>query len=113
MKSAQRPMWFMLLAVLALLWNLFGLYSFYVHVSATPEVIVQSYDTLKLPDVYAVLAYYLTHRDEVHAYLARRAAEADALRREIEAVQPARPDLRERLLRRARMQEGGRDPSAQ
>ena len=39
MKSAQRPMWFMLVAVLALLWNLFGLYSFYVHVSATPEVI--------------------------------------------------------------------------
>lgn len=55
---------------------------------ATPETIVQSYDTLKLPDVYAVLAYYLTHQDEVHAYLARRDAEADALRREIEAAFP-------------------------
>ena len=39
MKSAQRPMWFMLVAVLALLWNLFGLYSFYVHATATPEVV--------------------------------------------------------------------------
>jgi uncharacterized protein (DUF433 family) len=27
---------------------------------ATPEAIVQSYDTLKLPDVYAVVSYYLS-----------------------------------------------------
>ena len=61
---------------------------------ATPEAIVQSYDTLALPDVYAVLAFYLIHQEDVHAYLARRDAEADALRREIEAYSPrtgARP----------------------
>ncbi len=39
MSAVQRPMWFRWVAVLALLWNLFGLYSFYYHVSASPAVI--------------------------------------------------------------------------
>ena len=39
MKTVPRPLWFVLVAVLALLWNLFGLFSFYVHVTAGPEVI--------------------------------------------------------------------------
>ena len=39
---------------------------------ATPEAIVQSYSTLKLPDVYAVIAYYLRHRQQVEEYLAKR-----------------------------------------
>lgn len=39
MKTVQRPLWFVLVAVLALLWNLFGLFSFYVHFTASPEVI--------------------------------------------------------------------------
>lgn len=39
MKTVQRPLWFVLVAVLAVLWNLFGLFSFYVHFTAGPEVI--------------------------------------------------------------------------
>jgi hypothetical protein len=39
MATTQRPTWFVLVAALALLWNLVGLYSFYVHVTAGPEVI--------------------------------------------------------------------------
>ena len=39
---------------------------------ATPETIVQRYSTLTLPNVYAVIAYYLRHRNEVEGYLARR-----------------------------------------
>ena len=31
---------------------------------ATPEMIVQQYDTLALPDVYAVIGCYLRHREE-------------------------------------------------
>lgn len=68
---------------------------------ATPEAIVQAYDTLELPDVYAVLAYYLAHREEVDDYMLRSEEEADAVRREIEAAQPSLPDLRGRLLARA------------
>ena len=39
MKTVPRPLWFVLVAVLALLWNLFGLLSFYLHVTATPDVV--------------------------------------------------------------------------
>jgi uncharacterized protein (DUF433 family) len=54
----------------------------------TPEEMVRAYDTLALADAYAVIAYYLRHRDEVQAYLKRRAEEADALRAKIEAERP-------------------------
>src|ERR1700685_2225108 len=54
----------------------------------TPEDMVRAYDTLVLADVHAVIAYYLRHRDEVRAYLKRRAEEAEALRAMIEAERP-------------------------
>lgn len=54
----------------------------------TPEDMVRAYDTLALADVYAVIAYYLHHRDEVRAYLKRREAEADALKAKIEGDFP-------------------------
>src|SRR4051794_1546470 len=54
----------------------------------TPEDMVGAYETLVLADVYAVIAYYLRHRDEVRAYLKRRAEEAAALRAKIEAEHP-------------------------
>src|SRR5438309_311759 len=60
---------------------------------ATPEGIVQSYDTLQLADVYAVLSWYLRHKAEVEAYLHKRAEEAVAIRQAIEAKQPDRADL--------------------
>ena len=65
---------------------------------ATPEQIVQDYDTLNLADVYAVIGYYLRHRDEVDAYLAERAAEAEELWKKIEERQGSSAGLRERLL---------------
>src|SRR5437879_1237093 len=68
---------------------------------ATPEGIVQSYDTLQLADVYAVLAWYLRHKADVDHYLRSRAAEAQAIRQKIEAGQPDRAQLRARLTARA------------
>jgi uncharacterized protein (DUF433 family) len=67
---------------------------------ATPEGIVQSYDTLKLGDVYAVLAWYLRHTSEVEDYLRKRATEAEAIRQTIEAKQPDRAALRACLMAR-------------
>jgi uncharacterized protein (DUF433 family) len=62
-----------------------------------PEKIVQSFPTLELADVYGVVSYYLHHRDEVHEYLDRRDIEANELRKEIESLQPAKQDLRDRI----------------
>jgi uncharacterized protein (DUF433 family) len=80
---------------------------------ATPEGIVQRYDTLQLPDVYAVLTWYLRNKAEVEDYLRRRAEEAETIRRTIEAKQPDRAGLRTRLLARRAQKEAGHDPSPQ
>ena len=39
MNASTRPTLFWIVAVLAVLWNLFGVFSFYYHLSATPEVV--------------------------------------------------------------------------
>jgi uncharacterized protein (DUF433 family) len=58
------------------------------HQGETPEHIIQMYPTLTLDNVYLAIGYYLRHRDAIDAYLRRMEAEAEALRREIEANQP-------------------------
>src|SRR5688500_3078362 len=67
---------------------------------ATPEAIVQRYPTAALPDVYAVIAYYLRHRDEVDAYLARREEQSEEIRQQIETRQGDLDGIRARLLAR-------------
>jgi uncharacterized protein (DUF433 family) len=65
----------------------------------TAEEILLDYPSLKLADIYAVIAYYLRHREEVGAYLEQRQRKAEEVRRKIERVCP--PDnFRERLLAR-------------
>lgn len=65
----------------------------------TPEDMLRAYDTLVLADVYAVIAYYLRHKDEVRTYLKRRKEEADSLRAKIEAEHP-RPSREDLIARR-------------
>lgn len=64
---------------------------------ATPETIVQSYPTVTLADAYAVVAYYLRHRSDVEAYLARRERKADEVQQQIESQQGDLRELRARL----------------
>src|SRR6266403_5096768 len=66
----------------------------------TPDDMVRAYDTLVLADVFAVIAYFLRHRNEVQAYLKQRAEEAEALRAKIESERP-RVTREELLARRA------------
>jgi uncharacterized protein (DUF433 family) len=54
----------------------------------TPEDMVRAYDTLLLADAHVAIACYLRHRDEVRAYLTRRAEKADDLRAKIEGEHP-------------------------
>ncbi len=68
---------------------------------ATPEQIVEDYDSLELGEVYAVISYYLQNREEVENYLANRKVERDELRRQIESRSNPQ-GIREKLLARRR-----------
>jgi len=63
------------------------------------EEIVESFDTLNLSDVYAIISYYLDHQSEVETYLQSRQQEALQLHYKIEQQFPSH-GLRERLLAR-------------
>lgn len=63
------------------------------------EEIVESFDTLNLSDVYAIIGYYLDHQSEIDTYLQVRQKEASSLQAEIEQQFPPH-GLRERLLAR-------------
>ncbi len=67
----------------------------------TPEGIVQSFDTLSLPDVYAVVSYYLANPAAVDEYLRHCDVKAETLRRKIESSQPPRENLRQLIMARA------------
>ncbi|NCJ05125.1 DUF433 domain-containing protein [Synechococcales cyanobacterium C] len=72
---------------------------------ATAEEIVYRYPSLRLGDVYASIAFYLNHQEDVEAYLKQRQQQAQ----EIRQMNEARFDpqgLRDRLLaRRVEQQE--------
>src|SRR2546430_9505532 len=68
---------------------------------ATPEAIVQSYDTLDLADVYAVVTRYLAAPAPFEDYLRQCDEAAAVTRRKIEDPQGPQGDLRAILLARA------------
>lgn len=65
----------------------------------SPEIIAENFSALKLDDIYAVIAYYLQHQDEVHKYMNQVQQDADEIRQKIESKQNLK-GLRERLLKR-------------
>jgi uncharacterized protein (DUF433 family) len=65
----------------------------------TAEQILDDFPTLNLTDIYAVIAYYLWHREVVDAYLKAREEHAAAIQREHEARWP-KEGIKERLLAR-------------
>lgn len=69
----------------------------------TPEDMIRAYDSLELADVYAIVGYYLRHREEVQSYLKRRIEEAEILRVKIESERP-RVSRDELLARRSAME---------
>jgi uncharacterized protein (DUF433 family) len=67
------------------------------------EQIHESFPSLKLADIYAVIGYYLNHREAVDEYLQQQAAKAEAIRRQIESdpqYQARVAELRERVWQR-------------
>ena len=67
---------------------------------ATPEIIAQRYATLLLPDVYAVIAWYLQNRTEVEEYLKEREKQAEEVRERITLNQGDLHSIRQKLLDR-------------
>ena len=65
----------------------------------SPESIHESYPTVTLGDIYAILTYCVRHRAEVNEYLASRSEQRSLQRAEIEARFPP-AGLRARLLAR-------------
>jgi uncharacterized protein (DUF433 family) len=65
---------------------------------STPESIVQRYPTAGLPEVYAAIAYYLRHQDEVRGYLEDRERQAEQTRKQINERQGDLSAIRRRLL---------------
>jgi uncharacterized protein (DUF433 family) len=65
----------------------------------TAEEIVSHYPALRLPDVYAVIAYYLNNEMEVRAYLNQQEEETQKIWEQIEANADYQ-SFRERLLAR-------------
>jgi uncharacterized protein (DUF433 family) len=75
---------------------------------ATPEAIVQSYDTLNLADVYAVVTRFMQAPERFEEYLRVRDEVAAEARRTIETVQGPQGNLRAILLARAKAKEEAR-----
>lgn len=67
----------------------------------TAEEIAQQYPSVRLADIYAVIAYYLANREKVEGYLSLRSSKAATVRRENEARFEPR-GVRARLLARRR-----------
>jgi uncharacterized protein (DUF433 family) len=64
---------------------------------ATAEAIVQRFPTVTLADAYAVIAYYLRHRNELDQYVSERDRKGMEVRQEILATQGDLSDIRSRL----------------
>jgi uncharacterized protein (DUF433 family) len=72
---------------------------------ATPEEICQDFPTLPLGQVYAVIAYYLSHRSKLDRYLKQEQRVAERLRRRLKKQhRDFLADLRRRILARRRAQ---------
>jgi hypothetical protein len=72
---------------------------------ATPEAIVQSYDTLNLADVYAIVSRYLAAPRPFEEYLRLRDEAAVETRRKVEESQGSQTNLRTILMARAKAKE--------
>lgn len=72
---------------------------YYFWEGSSPESIVDKFPTLTLNNVYRVIGYYLTHREELDAYLREQERAEDRLLQEIEERFPS-VGLRERLAAR-------------
>ena len=65
----------------------------------SPDALHAGFPTVPLADIYAVIAYYLAHREAVDAYLRQVDEEGNQMRQKWEALKPpvTRAELQARL----------------
>jgi uncharacterized protein (DUF433 family) len=70
----------------------------------TPEALHEAFPSVPLADIYATIAYYLAHQQEIDSYLKQRADEAEQVRERWEKRNPPPPkaELQARLDARKR-----------
>lgn len=73
------------------------------HSGFTPEEIAFQFSVLRLEEIYAAIAYYLNHRQEIDNYLDQRRQKAQQQRSEF-VQQYNLADLRQRLSDRSQAQ---------
>ena len=66
---------------------------------ASAEEIVERFPAITLSAAYATITFYLQNRTEIDAYLKRREAELEQIRRQIE-LRPEAKEFRDRLFAR-------------
>jgi uncharacterized protein (DUF433 family) len=64
-----------------------------------PEEIVHQYPSLRLPDVYSGIAYYLKHRSEIDSYIGQSREQARVVREQNETLDDPH-GIHDRLLTR-------------
>jgi len=69
------------------------------HSGHAAEEILLKYPSLELKDIYAVIAFYLAHPEEIDIYIDERRRAAEAVRAEVKLKHPSQ-GVRERLLAR-------------
>ncbi|MBO3457296.1 DUF433 domain-containing protein [Aetokthonos hydrillicola Thurmond2011] len=74
------------------------------HSGSTPEEIAVQYSVLHLEEIYASVAYYLSHRQQIDSYLQQRQRKSQQQRSEF-AQQYNLANLRQRLLDRSSLKE--------
>lgn len=74
------------------------------HLGDSPEQIIMSFDVLSLADVYAVIAYYLCHREEVDAYIHQQEVESEKFRKKMETEHPEMFALQRKFAKLKRQQ---------
>ena len=76
---------------------------YHFQLGASAEQIAHKFPSLKLADIYSIIAYYLNHRISVEEYLRQQEAESDRVQQRIEGdpqYQQAIAEMRECLLSR-------------
>ncbi len=85
----------------------------YFNQGYSAEDLVRAFDTLKLRDVYVVIAYYLDNKEVVDAYMKRQQEKGEEIRRKFEALSPPGQSLQAKLAaRKAEAQKAEKEQQA-